>query len=207
MIPSVGFILSYLAGAIPFGYIIARHWGKINILKMGSGNIGATNALRTMGKKAGLSVLTLDLLKGLAAVVVIGPLFYRENGLISQMTYLYALGIAVVCGHVWTIFLLFKGGKGVATALGVLAGLIFFDLRFGLVLFAALCVWIVIVSVWKYVSLGSLGAAVFLPIGLVFFIKSPAALGFGIILAAVITYTHRQNVRRLLTGNEQKINL
>jgi len=183
----MGIILAYLLGAIPFGYLIAKYWAKIDIRKEGSGNIGATNALRTMGKKAGLSVLILDLLKGLIAVTLIGRLFYQYNSNIDQLTYVYVIGLTVICAHIWTIFLSFKGGKGVSTALGVLVGLTVYDVKFSLILLLAFCIWFIIVFFSKYVSLGSIAAALFLPIGLIIFIKSLEALIFGILIASIVT--------------------
>lgn len=203
----MGIILAYLLGAIPFGYLIAKYWAKIDIRKEGSGNIGATNALRTMGKKAGLSVLILDLLKGLIAVTLIGRLFYQYNSNIDQLTYVYVIGLTVICAHIWTIFLSFKGGKGVSTALGVLVGLTVYDVKFSLILLLAFCIWFIIVFFSKYVSLGSIAAALFLPIGLIIFIKSLEALIFGILIASIVIYSHRQNVHKLLTNTERKIKL
>jgi glycerol-3-phosphate acyltransferase PlsY len=202
-----GIILAYLLGAIPFGYLIAKYWGKIDIRKEGSGNIGATNALRTMGKKAGLSVLILDLLKGLIAVVFIGRFFYQYNPGVNQFVYIYIIAIAVICGHIWTVFLSFKGGKGVSTALGVLIGLIFYDAKFGLILLLVLCAWVLVVYFLKYVSLGSIAAALVLPLGIVIFIRNFQALIFGILIASIVIYSHRQNVHRLLTNTEKKIKL
>ncbi len=205
MLSIVGIILAYLLGAIPFGYIIAKYWGKIDIRKEGSGNIGATNTLRTMGKKAGLSVLILDLLKGVIAAAVFGKLFYQSNINISQITYIYILGLVVICGHIWTTFLSFRGGKGVSTTLGVLIGLMFYDVKFGLILLIAFSIWLVVVYISKYVSLGSLSAAVFLPVGLIIFIRSIQALIFGVMIASIVIYSHRRNIHRLLTQTEKKI--
>lgn len=205
MLSIVGIILAYLLGAIPFGYIIAKYWGKIDIRKEGSGNIGATNTLRTMGKKAGLSVLILDLLKGVIAAAVFGKLFYQSNINVSQITYIYILGLVVICGHIWTIFLSFRGGKGVSTTLGVLIGLMFYDVKFGLILLIAFSIWLVVVYISKYVSLGSLCAAVFLPVGLIIFIRSIQALIFGVMITSIVIYSHRRNIHRLLTQTEKKI--
>ena len=203
----VGIVLAYLLGAIPFGYIIAKYWAKIDIRKEGSGNIGATNALRIMGKKAGVTVLILDLLKGTLAVMLIGRLFYEGAAGSNQLAYVYIIAIAAICGHVWTIFLSFKGGKGVSTALGVLIGLSSYDVKFGLILLLALCVWFLVVYFSKYVSLASIIAAIVLPIGLSIFMRSIPALIFGIMVAFIVIYSHRQNVHRLLTNTEKKIQL
>jgi len=203
----VGIILAYLLGAIPFGYIIAKYWAKIDIRKEGSGNIGATNALRIMGKKVGVTVLILDLLKGTVAVMLIGRLFYQGATGSNQLAYVYIIAIAAICGHIWTIFLSFKGGKGVSTALGVLIGLSSYDVKFGLILLMALCAWFLVVYFSKYVSLGSIVAAIVLPIGLSIFIRSLPALIFGIMVVFIVIYSHRQNVHRLLTNTEKKIQL
>ena len=203
----VGIILAYLLGAIPFGYLIAKYGAKIDIRKEGSGNIGATNALRIMGKKVGVTVLILDLLKGTVAVMLIGRLFYQGAAGSNQLAYVYIIAIAAICGHIWTIFLSFKGGKGVSTALGVLIGLSSYDVKFGLILLMALCAWFLVVYFSKYVSLGSIVAAIVLPIGLSIFIRSLPALIFGIMVVFIVIYSHRQNVHRLLTNTEKKIQL
>ena len=203
----VGIVLAYLLGAIPFGYIIAKYWAKIDIRKEGSGNIGATNALRIMGKKAGVTVLILDLLKGTLAVMLIGRLFYEGAAGSNQLAYVYIIAIAAICGHIWTIFLSFKGGKGVSTALGVLIGLSSYDVKFGLILLLLLCVWFLVVYYSKYVSLGSIIAAIVLPVGLSIFMRSLPALIFGIMVTFIVIYSHRQNVHRLLTNTEKKIQL
>ena len=203
----VGIVLAYLLGAIPFGYIIAKYWAKIDIRKEGSGNIGATNALRIMGKKAGVTVLILDLLKGTLAVMLIGRLFYQSAAGSNQLAYVYIIAIAAICGHIWTIFLSFKGGKGVSTALGVLIGLSSYDVKFGLILLLLLCVWFLVVYFSKYVSLASIIAAIVLPIGLSIFMRSLPALIFGIMVTFIVIYSHRQNVHRLLTNTEKKIQL
>jgi glycerol-3-phosphate acyltransferase PlsY len=203
----VGLVVAYTLGAIPFGYIIAKYYAKIDIRKEGSGNIGATNILRTLGKRAGLTVLILDLLKGVIAVAVIARLFYPSSVNFTQMTYVYIIGLAAICGHIWTVFLSFKGGKGVSTALGVLIGLISYDVRFGLILFIAFCIWFVIVYFSKYVSFGSIAAGLFLPVGCIIFIRNLESFIFAVIVMFIVIYSHRLNIHRLLTNTEKKIKL
>jgi glycerol-3-phosphate acyltransferase PlsY len=201
----IGLLIAYFLGAIPFGYLLAKYWANIDILKSGSGNIGATNALRTMGKKAGAAVLILDLLKGFVAVAVISRVFYQEGIGISMLAYIYLAGALAVSGHIWTIFLKFKGGKGVSTTLGVLIGLTTFDLSYLWILLAAFLIWFVIVYITKYVSLGSISASLVLLVGLSFYIENLSSVIFGIFIAAIVIYSHRSNILRLIKGDESRI--
>jgi glycerol-3-phosphate acyltransferase PlsY len=205
MLSVIGLLIAYFLGAIPFGYLLAKYWANIDILKTGSGNIGATNALRTMGKKAGLAVLILDLLKGFAAVAVISRIFYHGNIGISQLAYIYLSGALAVSGHIWTIFLKFKGGKGVATTLGVIIGLVTFSLSYVWILLAAFAIWFAVVYVTKYVSLGSIAASLMLFAGLTVYLRNLPSVIFGIFIAAIVIYSHRGNISRLINGTENKI--
>ena len=155
-------LLSYFLGAIPTSYIIAKVLKGIDIREHGSRNVGATNVMRVVGKGPGIIALLLDAAKGLLPVVLIAPVFYK-TGIISEPSFRVLLGISAVCGHIWTIFLKFKGGKGVATTIGVFMGLSPFIMAAGL-----LC-WLVVAFIFKYVSLSSLAMAAILPFLMILF--------------------------------------
>ncbi|NQT47285.1 MAG: glycerol-3-phosphate 1-O-acyltransferase PlsY [Candidatus Omnitrophica bacterium] len=194
-----GLFLSYLVGSIPTSYIFAKLSRGIDIRNYGSGNVGATNVYRTVGKLPGLLVLILDILKGVVAVLFITKTFYRPVGNIDFEVYKLAIGLAVVIGHDWTIFLKFKGGKGVATSAGVLFMLCPNILALGAI------TWVITVLISKYVSLSSLVASASIPI-------FAAILGepLGLILATALlclmtTYKHKENIRRLMMKQEKKV--
>jgi glycerol-3-phosphate acyltransferase PlsY len=198
---TIAIIIAYLIGAIPTGYIFARAMKGIDIRQHGSGNVGATNVVRTVGMIPGIIVLILDLLKGVIAVVVL-PVFlfkFSPDAVESGMLIRILLGAAAISGHVWPCFLKFKGGKGVATTAGVMIGLspgIFLGC-FG--------IWIIIFAIWKYVSLASIIAAIALP---VFSVVSGQKIEFTVFcatLCVVGVYVHRSNIKRLIQGTESKV--
>lgn len=206
-------LLSYLVGSIPSGMIIARKFGNINIKEHGSGNVGGTNVFRVMGWKFGISVILLDALKGAIAVILISRLYWGSFLFPNQTPFddftlvQIIAGITAVIGHVWTIFADFKGGKGIATGLGVLITIITLDIAL------ALAVFVIVVSLSKYISLGSISAAVSIPIIMIvreniFGVDIQGyhtILPFVIVLAIMVIYTHRSNIIRLLNGNENQI--
>ncbi|MBU1862514.1 MAG: glycerol-3-phosphate 1-O-acyltransferase PlsY [Candidatus Omnitrophica bacterium] len=197
----IGIILSYLIGSIPTGYVIGKVVKNADIRQCGSGNVGATNVFRSVGKRWGILVLLIDALKGLIAVICISLLCKSE---LIDMRYLQGLyGIAAVCGHSWTIFLKFKGGKGVATTCGVILAL--FPKALGL----SLLVFILVFALTRYVSLGSMLAALLFPVHLWFFYRHQEGfftfLLFSFLMIAFIIYRHRSNITRLFNGNENKI--
>jgi glycerol-3-phosphate acyltransferase PlsY len=181
---------NYLLGSMPSAYIVGRLKG-IDITQHGSGNVGATNAFRVLGKWAGLVVLIIDCLKG-----VIGVLLARQVG---NPWFVIIAALVVVAGHNYSLFLKFKGGKGVATAAGI-----FLVLAPGTVL-AALFVFITVVAVSKYVSLGSLVTAATLPI-IMMLIGEPLPVRIlGAVVAIFVIFRHTPNIKRLLAGKENKI--
>jgi len=198
-------ILSYLVGSIPTAIIAGKILKKIDIRDHGSGNAGATNVLRVLGWKAGLVVLLIDMLKGYVAVTWIIELIPDVHNIDTKAIYQIIAGAAAICGHIWTIFASFKGGKGVGTAAGV-----FFGLQ-PIPVFICLLVFIGIVYRTKYVSLGSMVGAILLPTILLvqfFFLHKPvpvAHLAIAILLALLIVVMHRENIRRLVDGSENKI--
>jgi len=198
-------ILSYLVGSIPTAIIAGKLLKKIDIRDHGSGNAGATNVLRVLGWKAALVVLLIDMLKGYAAVTWIVTIIPDVHNIDTKAIYQIMAGASAICGHIWTIFAGFKGGKGVGTAAGV-----FFGLQ-PVPVFICLLVFIGIVSRTKFVSLGSMIGALLLPTILFvqyFFLDKPVPIThiiIAILLALLIVIMHRENIRRLLAGTENKI--
>ena len=181
--------LGYLAGSIPFGLLLTRAAGLGDVRSIGSGNIGATNVLRTGRKGLAASTLLLDALKGTVAVLVA-----LRWGLEPAM----AAGLGAFLGHLFPVWLGFKGGKGVATYLGVLAGLAWK----GALVFAM--VWLVIAFATRYSSLAALLASVAVPIA-VYFLGQPDLAIFFAVLSLIIFVKHRANISRLLSGTESRI--
>jgi glycerol-3-phosphate acyltransferase PlsY len=189
-------VIAYLLGGVPFGYLFVRFALGKDIRTMGSGNIGATNVHRSAGGKAGVVVLLLDILKGYLAVWIAGML--THNSPIG----LALAAAAVMAGHSFPVFLCFKGGKAVACFIGA------FLYIAPLALLAVLAVFVLIVSVSRYISLGSILAALLFPVA-VWFIMHPAPpiLAAAIFAALLITYRHKANIHRLLAGNENVFSL
>lgn len=196
----IGIIISYFVGSIPTAYIFGRALKGIDIRKFGSGNIGATNAFRVLGRGPGITVLLLDVLKGLVTVVVLAKFFPGELLWII-------FGLTCVVGHIWTIFLGFKGGKGMATTLGVLLGLTFKIAGLKIVLGAAILIWLVTFIASKIVSLSSIVSAVSLPILAIVFRQSAVLISLSIVLSALVILRHKPNIQRLLQGKEPRLNL
>lgn len=206
-------ILSYLAGSIPNSIIISKLVKGIDIREHGSGNAGGTNVFRVLGWKWGVLVIILDALKGALAVILIARLYldsfpFTNITPFDDFTLIQIIcGVAAVIGHVWTVFAGFRGGKGIATALGFLLTLITIDMLLALVVFT------LTVSLSRYISLGSIAAAVSVPLILivrenVFGVDIPGyntILPFVIALVLLVIYTHRKNINRLLKGSESKI--
>jgi glycerol-3-phosphate acyltransferase PlsY len=196
-------LLAYLLGAIPTGYIAGRI-GGIDVRKVGSGNVGATNVTRVLGKRFGYPVFVVDFGKGLAAVAV-GMMVAKNAQSTPKFVDLCGALAAIfsVIGHSYPIWLGFKGGKGVATTLGSLFGLHWISA-------AVVCVvWIVAFQVTRYVSLASIAAAIALPVTVatMLFLKqlqTPILLYFTVFLAGIIVLRHRSNLSRLLKGTEPR---
>ncbi|HEY0848404.1 MAG TPA: glycerol-3-phosphate 1-O-acyltransferase PlsY [Bradyrhizobium sp.] len=186
----VAFVIGYLLGSIPFGLILTKLAGTQDLRSIGSGNIGATNVLRT-GKK-GLAAATLlgDMLKGTAAVFVAGYLWGPDAAMLA--------GLGAFLGHLFPVWLKFKGGKGVATYIGVLLGLFWpAAAMFG-------AIWIVTALTTRYSSLSALVASIVTPIFL-WFLGHPALSSLFAVLTLLLLWTHRENIKRLQAGTEGKI--
>ena len=195
-------LISYLLGSIPFGYILVKLKLNKDIRTLGSGNIGATNVARVLDSRFyGRFVLLLDLLKGLLSVFIAG-LFSNGNSLIIVLAGLFA-----ILGHMFPIYIGFKGGKGVATGIGVFLGVSFFYHNFFLVILAGLILWLIMYKITGFVSIASIVMASVVCIGSIFFINSFAIKAMGVIIAALVIYRHRENVVRLLKGEEKKTRL
>lgn len=206
-------ILSYLVGSIPTSLIVSKAVKGIDIRQHGSGNAGGTNVMRVLGWKHGVMVILLDALKGVLAVVVVARLHY--GGLpfanvspFDDFTLVQIIaGIAAVIGHIWTVFAGFKGGKGIATALGMLLMIVTIDMLI------ALGVFFIVVTLSRYVSLGSIMGAISVPLAMMLRenVFHEAITGYGTLLPFVIAvsllviYTHRKNVVRILNGTENKL--
>lgn len=203
-------VVSYLLGSIPFGYLLVRTFRGEDIRRSGSGNIGATNVARSGAKGLGALTLILDIAKGLLAVGLASELGHSSYNLCQQTDYVpvpcvptwHLMAIAAlfaVAGHVFPVWLKFKGGKGVATALGV------FTLLFPKAVVVALAIFIIVLVLTRYVSLGSILAALSFPIAAYFFYHPDwTSLLPAIAAASLVILKHHQNIRRLLAGNENR---
>jgi glycerol-3-phosphate acyltransferase PlsY len=201
------FLLSaYLLGSLPSAYLAAKFLKKGDIRTKGSGNVGATNVLRVAGKLPALLVLIIDIAKGLAAVVILPRLFFAANNPFSASRLSDLLpAFFCVIGHIWPVWLKFKGGKGVATSLGVLIALSFRYSDLGNILFVAAGVFLLVVLLTRYVSLASLIACLVLPIWSFFAHQPPEMAVFLLLLCLIIIYKHKSNIFRLLRGEEHKL--
>lgn len=182
-------VFGYLLGSIPFGLLVTRAAGLGDVRKIGSGNIGATNVLRTGNKKLAALTLLLDALKGTAAVLIAG-LYAPEAALLA--------GFGAFLGHLFPVWLGFKGGKGVATYLGVLIGLAWQ----GALVFAV--VWLLVAFLTRYSSLAALVAAIAVPVSLYFLGLRDVAILFAI-MSLIVFIKHHANISRLLSGTETRI--
>lgn len=186
-------LAAYLLGAIPSSYLMARWFGGIDLREHGSKNLGATNLYRTLGWRYALPAAVFDIAKGTIPVVVFAP---RAG---TQAWVPISLGVAAVIGHVFSVFVRFRGGKGVATAAGAVLGLA------PLPLAVSAAVWLTLVWATGYVSLASMSGAVAFPLAVWLFQPGDGyTLGAGVLLATFIVFTHRANIRRLLAGREAR---
>ena len=196
----IGMIASYFIGSIPSAYLFGKIYRGMDIRQHGSGNIGATNVFRVLGKGPGIIVLILDILKGVMVVTLIADLL----GL-TEIFLRILLAIAVVVGHNWTIFLNFKGGKGIATSLGVLMGLAIKIAAIRPVLFSTVLIWLICFLATGFVSLASVVAATILPIIMVITNQSTGIICLGTIFCIFVVLRHRANIKRLLSGQESRV--
>ncbi len=212
---SIGLIivLSYLIGSFPTSIIVARKARGIDIRQYGSGNAGGTNVLRVLGWKAGVFVILMDMAKGLIATMVLarlmyGPIPFENRTPFDDFTVVQIIaGCAAILGHVWTLFAGFKGGKGIATAGGMLLGIAPIEVA------VAFGVFLIVFVLSQYVSLGSLSAAVAFPLTMffrenVFMVEIEGyhtLIFFSIGISLLIVFTHRANIKRLIAGTENRM--
>jgi acyl phosphate:glycerol-3-phosphate acyltransferase len=193
-------VLGYLLGSIPFGYVLVRATGGGDIRRLGSGNIGATNVARTSGWSVGVATLLLDVAKGFLAV------WFTAHFSVGNIRFMMYAGLAAILGHVFSVWLRFSGGKGVATALGVFLAICWPATA------AAVFLFLLVALFWRYVSLASISAAAALPL-LVYLLYAPGhapptAVSVSTLLAAVVVIVkHRGNIERLLAGTEPRFDM
>lgn len=187
------FTIGYLSGSVPYGLLLGKMMGKGDIRQSGSGNFGATNALRVGGKKLGILTLLCDFLKAFLPVIIVKHYF--------NMDYTIAVGLGAVAGHLFPVWLKFKGGKGVASSCGVIVGLV---PVLGAVLVAT---WLFVAFVTKYSSLSAITAAAVSPIATWFITTDPKLTITITLLALILIVKHHANIKRLIKGEESKIKL
>jgi glycerol-3-phosphate acyltransferase PlsY len=188
---------AYLIGAVPIGYLVGRAFGVADVRRHGSGSIGATNVLRTVGRLPAILTLLGDIAKGYLAVVAGAALGARPSG--ADTGIIAASAVAVVIGNCWSVFLGFRGGKGVATGLGALLRIV------PLAVLPAALVWLVVTLTFRYVSLGSILAASCVPLGALL-LGTPAPFVIAAFaVGAIIVARHYANITRLLAGHEPKL--
>jgi glycerol-3-phosphate acyltransferase PlsY len=194
----MGVIIAYLLGSIPTAVWYGKIFHGVDIRQHGSGNAGATNSLRTFGRKAGIIVLIIDFLKGFLAIFI-AQFFQANNEYLPQM-----MGLAAVIGHLYPVFAQFRGGKGVATALGVIAA------SFPMSVIICVVVFFILVFATRYVSLGSMIGALAFPIQVALNVwhvnpdQDPYYIAFASALFLILVFTHRHNIQRLMKGTENK---
>ena len=184
-------IVGYLIGSIPFSYIVGRLWAGVDIRQCGSGNVGMTNVWRNAGPVAGITALVLDLGKGMLAVWLAGQ---YGNDLVVALS-----GLAVLVGHSWPVFLGFKGGKLVATGVGVITAI---SPPVGI---STMLIWILVTVITRYVSVGSIIAIAAIPFLMIAFSLEPPYLALGAFAAIFAVYKHIPNIKRLKAGTEPKV--
>lgn len=193
----VDFLLGYALGSIPFGLLLTKYAGLGDVRKIGSGNIGATNVLRTGNKGLAAATLACDLLKGTVAVLIASRFVSHEWPVTTGLGSVLA-GVGAVIGHMYPVWLKFKGGKGVATFLGVLLG-IAWQAAIG-----AALVWLAVAFASRYSSLAALVATAVSPV-ILYFLGYPPVAALFLLIATLVWWKHSENISRLLSGNESKI--
>lgn len=193
---------AYLLGSIPSAVWIGKYFYNIDVREYGSGNAGATNTIRVLGKKAGIPVLIIDAVKGFGAVSIaaLSPYAVGSNQYVNLQL---VLGIASLVGHIFPIFASFRGGKGIATLLGITVAVNPLAALISIIIFLGMLI------IFSYVSLGSITAAIAFPIIIIFIlkVKTPALVLFAILVAIMVVITHQKNIERLLKKEEPKASL
>jgi glycerol-3-phosphate acyltransferase PlsY len=196
-------VISYLIGSMPTALWVGKAFYGIDIREHGSGNSGATNTFRVLGKKAGTMVLLIDVMKGLTAACLVRYLTFVDLSTVRFVNLQLLFGLAAVLGHIFPIYANFKGGKGIATLLGMVIGIHYLS--------AVVCILLFVVLLFstRYVSLSSILAAVAFPLIAIFIYKNeePFFVAFGVAAAIMVVLTHQKNIVRLVAGNENKAKL
>ncbi len=207
---ALAIVAAYLLGSVPFGVIIAGAHGK-NLRSIGSGNIGATNVARALGRRWAYFCFVLDVLKGLVPMLAVRALIEVPTPTPGLLSLWLAVGCAAILGHIFPLYLKFKGGKGVATSLGVALGLWPYYTICAALAFA---VWAATVLLWRYVSLASIAASIAFPLVLVLAIVLTPGWDFAnlwpllaaaIAIPIMVIVRHRENIKRLIAGTESKV--
>jgi glycerol-3-phosphate acyltransferase PlsY len=198
----IGLVIAYLVGSIPSSVWIGRYFYGIDVREYGSGNAGATNTFRVLGKKAGIPVLLIDVFKGWISVNMAYLTDYRP-GSEPFVNFQLVLGIAALLGHIFPVYAGFRGGKGIATLLGIILAV------HPMAALISIAVFLVVLLVSRYVSLGSMVAAISFPILIIVFFKSPipSLVIFSLVIAVLVLITHQKNIERLLRREESKTKL
>ena len=210
---SLVIVLSYIVGSIPTSIIVSKLTHGVDVRQLGSGNAGGTNVFRVLGWKYGVAVILIDIFKGYVATMLVtklmlGPIPFDNVTPFEDMTVVRIIaGSAAILGHIWTIFASFRGGKGIATAGGVLLALATIEIL------VTLAVFIIVFAIWRYVSLGSIIAALSFPVTMLlrhnvfhaYLEGYNTLIFFSIGIALLLTYTHRTNIKRLVEGTEHRL--
>lgn len=192
-------VICYLLGSIPTGFIFGKLLRGIDVRKHGSGNVGATNVLRVIGRVPAAFVLAIDIAKGILGVTLIADI----AGGVPDMHRLL-LGLSVICGHNWSLFLKFRGGKGVATSAGVLLGLGLSIKGLAAVFGIGFLIWLIIFSLTRYVALSSISAALSLPVASTIFKQPREIVIFMVVISLFVVYRHKSNIKGMINGEEKK---
>ncbi|NQT22391.1 MAG: glycerol-3-phosphate 1-O-acyltransferase PlsY [Candidatus Omnitrophica bacterium] len=196
---AISIVIAYLIGSIPTAYIFGKLIKGIDIRNYGSGNVGATNLFRVVGKVPGVISLFIDMLKGYLPVVILPIFFSINSNSLTPDSYKLLLGASAIMGHVWPVFLKFKGGKGVATTAGVVLAIM------PIVFLISFAMWIFVFLALRYVSLASIFAALTMPIAVMLLKRPFSTIVFAVILCIIGIYKHKTNISRLLKGEEKRL--
>ena len=200
----IGILTSYFIGSIPTAYIFVKLLKKADIRQFGSGNVGATNASRILGKKIGMLILFLDMFKGLVPVVLLPGVIMNYNASMQMDLMRILFGLSAIIGHIWTVFLNFKGGKGMATMLGVLIGMAFTVDGINIVLGLVLLTWLAIFIITRIISISSVAASLGLPLYMMFVTRDKMFVSLSAVVSLLIILRHKSNLKRLFQGQEPK---
>jgi len=199
LVPSIALLIAfaYILGSVPFGLVIAKVFYRVDIRQHGSGNIGATNCLRTLGPIAGFLVLTADVLKAMIPILIAQAVLSDSPDIVPLMSVI--VGLSAVIGHSYSIFLGFSGGKGMATASGIILALWPWAAPI------LVGIWLLVIALTRYVSLASIIVALTLPVLVAILYPSTVYIAFSLLVGLVVVYRHRSNISRLLAGTELKM--